>query len=254
MSEDPNLRTFEARDVVRFYAGSKDLQGAEEVIVEILSPRLAGMRMLDVGIGGGRTTRHLAGRVREYVGIDYAEAMVAACVADLGDRHRFEVCDMRDMRMFADASFDFVLASFNCIDYVPAEDRDKALGEMKRLVAPGGAFAFSTHNMGSVPELFSFQSSGGLVSAIEAAVKWARLRVANEPMANIIERESAVLNDGSYRFRARTHYVRPSAQIAELRRLGWAEVRVFSPRAGAEIAPDACDEARDPWLYFLCAA
>jgi SAM-dependent methyltransferase len=252
MASDPNLETFEARDVVRFYAGSKDLQGAETAIVAAIGADLASMRMLDVGIGGGRTTRHLAGRVREYVGIDYAKAMVDACVAEFGPKHRFEVCDMRDMRMFGDASFDFVLASFNCIDYVPADDRAKALGEMRRLLGPGGWFAFSTHNMGAVSELFAFPRVRGPVAAVEAAVKYARLRAANEPLAEILRRDSAVLNDGSYRFRALTNYIRPSAQLAELARLGFREPRIFAPRTGAEVPAATCDEARDPWLYFLC--
>lgn len=249
---DANLETFEAHDVVRFYAASKELQGAEAAIVREIGDALAGMRMLDVGIGGGRTTRHLAVRVREYVGVDYAKSMVDACAAELGPKHRFDVCDMRDMRVFADGSFDLVLASFNCVDYVPAADRARALSEMRRLVAPGGRFAFSTHNIGAVPELFAFPRARGPVAAVEAAIKYARLRLANEPLAELLRRDAAVLNDGSYRFRALTHYIRPSAQLAELARLGFREPRIFAPRSGAEITTDACDEARDPWLYFLC--
>ena len=38
-----------------------------------------GMAILDIGVGGGRTSRYLAGNASRYVGVDYAPEMVRIC-------------------------------------------------------------------------------------------------------------------------------------------------------------------------------
>jgi ubiquinone/menaquinone biosynthesis C-methylase UbiE len=37
------------------------------------------MKMLDIGVGRGRTTMHFAQAAEEYWAIDYSEEMIAAC-------------------------------------------------------------------------------------------------------------------------------------------------------------------------------
>src|SRR4051812_33180631 len=91
----------------------------ERTVLHLLRSSLPTMSMLDIGVGGGRTAMHFGGLAREYVGIDYSAAMVNACVARFAgtmERRRFARCDARDMSMFASASFDLVLFSFNGID------------------------------------------------------------------------------------------------------------------------------------------
>ncbi len=250
---EKNQVTFETRDVVGFYAGSTALQKPEATILRVLANELPRMRMIDVGVGGGRTTRHVAQGVREYVGIDYSSSMVDVCRKGF-PRLRFEVCDMRDMRMFADASFDFVLISFNGIDYVSEEGRRQTFAEIRRIAAPDGYFCFSTHNLLSTPYLFRFPRAGGLFGTIEASIKQVRLRLNNEPIEKIMMRDCAVINDGSYRFRARTYYVRPKAQIAELENAGFKDTRVYSLETGQEVEASQLDTIADPWLYYLSRA
>ena len=76
---ETNKRTYESTSVVRFYSGEPKLQKPESSIIETLKDQLPNYRMLDIGIGGGRTTHFFAPRVKEYVGIDYSQDMVAEC-------------------------------------------------------------------------------------------------------------------------------------------------------------------------------
>ena len=115
-----------------------------------------GLVILDMGVGGGRTTPFLAKDAARYVGADYSEAMVGACrrrFPDLEFRH----CDATDMAQFADAEFDAVVFSFNGIDVITSnEGRSRCLAETARVLRPGGIFIFSSHNarvLGVWPQL-----------------------------------------------------------------------------------------------------
>src|ERR1041385_7806991 len=74
-----NECTFERERVVRAYEQENELQKPEEVVLTMLKDRLKDMRMLDIGVGAGRTTFHFAPRVKEYIGIDYSQKMIEAC-------------------------------------------------------------------------------------------------------------------------------------------------------------------------------
>src|SRR2546430_7085903 len=81
--------------------------------------RLAYMRMLDIGVGRGRTTAHFGSLVKEYTGIDYSPRMIEACRQQFRYAKvpfRFEVGDARDLHVFGDGVFDFILFSFNGLD------------------------------------------------------------------------------------------------------------------------------------------
>ena len=62
-----------------------------------------GMKILDVGVGGGRTTRYLAALASHYVGIDYAPAMISACREKFPDLE-FCVGHADDLKEFDRAS------------------------------------------------------------------------------------------------------------------------------------------------------
>ena len=74
-----NKRVYESEDVIRFYAEQSDLQKPEATILNELRNRLPKMRMLDIGVGAGRTTTHFAVLAKEYIGIDYSSKMINAC-------------------------------------------------------------------------------------------------------------------------------------------------------------------------------
>src|SRR5262249_54601308 len=105
-----------------------------------------GMAILDVGVGGGRTSRYLAGNASRYVGIDYAPEMVRVC------RRRFPQWEYleasaTDLSPFPSGSFDVVLLSYNMIDdLIPDESRWRCLRECHRVLHENGFLIFSSHN------------------------------------------------------------------------------------------------------------
>lgn len=122
------------------------LDPGERAAFDCALARLDRPRILDLGVGGGRTTGLLAPRARDYVGIDYMDEMIAESRARWPDR-RFERADARDLSRFADGAFDLVVFSCNGIDSVDADGRGRVLAEAARVLAPGGLFVFSTFNM-----------------------------------------------------------------------------------------------------------
>jgi len=144
-----NLKTFESDASVKLYSIQDQLQKPEESILNILKDQLLNIKMLDLGVGGGRTTLHFAKKTKEYVGVDYAENMIKICNEkfSMQENISFKCGDARDLNDFENEYFDFVLFSFNGIDYVSHTDRLKILSEIKRVGKKNGYFAFSSHNV-----------------------------------------------------------------------------------------------------------
>ena len=146
--DDGNRAAWQRPDVVEHFARldvwTEDC--GEAVAIERISGALRDGRVLDIGIGGGRTVPVLGSTAAEYVGIDYTPAMVDAA------RRRFpsvriEHMDARDLSAFRTHSFDVVFFSANGIDAVDHVGRRAVLTEAHRVLAPGGVFVYSTHNL-----------------------------------------------------------------------------------------------------------
>ena len=105
-----------------------------------------GQRVLDVASGRGAVLLPSAERVGksgEVVGVDLAEEMARATndeAARRGLRARVRVMDAERLD-FPDASFDRVLCGFG-IMFFP--DQERALGEFRRVLKPGGRIGVST--------------------------------------------------------------------------------------------------------------
>lgn len=109
-----------------------------------LLPRLgAGQRLLDVGCGPGTITRDLAARVApgEVVGVDAADDVVALARSAPGvdelSNLSFRVADVYRLP-FADDGFD-VAHAHQVLQHL--SDPVAALGEMRRVLRPGGLVA-----------------------------------------------------------------------------------------------------------------
>ena len=111
-----------------------------EQILPLAADELAGRRrVLDIGCGDGQITRLAAGLdgVDLAVGIDptWNQIRVAASHAAATGFVRAGA----DHLPFADASFDAALA---CLVFEHIDDVDAAIGEIARVVEPGGRFCF----------------------------------------------------------------------------------------------------------------
>ena len=141
--EASNLRVYNSDEVVSHYAELDNLAPCERFLIDTyLEP---GMDVVDLGVGGGRTTPHLSRLARHYVGIDYASAMVNVC-REKFPRLSFLQADAYAMEMLTDNSFDLAFFSFNGLDMLTDKKRRACLSECNRVLRPGGIFIFSSHN------------------------------------------------------------------------------------------------------------
>ncbi len=180
--------------------------------------------------------------------------MIQSCVSkykELGNAS-FYVCDARNMTQFQDESFDFVLFSYNGIDYVGLESRSRLLQEMHRVCKVGGVICFSTHNLQSLEALFSFQFSPNPLKFYFAMKRYVLLRYHNRNWEHYKNMHECEIIDPALNFQLTTVYVTPERQKSQLNDLGFKNVRIFSLFTGMEIlSPQQLNELTDPWLYYL---
>jgi ubiquinone/menaquinone biosynthesis C-methylase UbiE len=256
-----NEQTYQACDVVEEYAGLSHLQKSEQTILNLVKHRLSEMDMLDIGVGGGRTTLHFARLVKRYVGIDCSDAMVQACCrrfAGWPGHISFVMADVRNLWPFPSGSFDFVLFSFNGLDYMSHDDRLTALAEIRRVGKLGGLFGFSSHNLQALPRHFSVRRcvSRNPRKAWEKFRFWVRLRRANPDLSRggLLRQPYGIFNDGAHDFRLETYYIRPAEQIRQLD-THFKDINLFMNSAGGQRIEDEriLNATSDPWIYYLCS-
>ncbi len=133
--------------VVGCYAGSgARLFPSEKAILSRMANGVRGRRILDLGVGGGRTTPHLLELTADYLGVDDSPELIAACQAKFPGV-RFEQGDARALEILGEGTFDPVFFSFNGIDHVSHPERQQILAQVMHVLKPGGLFWFSSHNV-----------------------------------------------------------------------------------------------------------
>lgn len=143
LDQAAHLKVYSAPEIVAQYAGMKTLSACEQLLFD--THLRAGMDILDLGVGAGRTTPSLSAIASRYVGIDYSEEMVRACRSKF-PQLQFNVADASDLSQFADTSFDSVVFSYNGLDCLPRDKREKCLRECYRVLKRGGIYILSSHN------------------------------------------------------------------------------------------------------------
>jgi SAM-dependent methyltransferase len=148
-----NLGIYNQERVVAHYASARGLFPSERYLFGKYARSNADV--LDVGVGGGRTTEHLAPGARYYLGVDYSAAMIEKCRARFPGLD-FAVADATNLSTIGDDSFDLSVFSFNGIDCIPSDaGRIAALRELRRVTRPDGFIVISSHNaraLGSFPD------------------------------------------------------------------------------------------------------
>ncbi len=142
--DDINRRTWRSGAALSGYgkvAGPMD--AGERAAFALAVPPGSAPRLLDIGVGGGRTASLLAPLASRYVGIDYMPEMVALARHNHPDLS-FAHGDARDLSAFESATFDVVVFSCNGIDSVDPEGRKAVMAEAARVLVAGGTFVFST--------------------------------------------------------------------------------------------------------------
>jgi SAM-dependent methyltransferase len=117
--------------------------------LQALLPPVAGLRVLDAGCGGGRTSAWLAEQGAEVVGIDVSPELLRLA-RERVPSGSFSLGDLAEPLPFEDGSFDLVVASLvmhYLRDWVPP------LRELRRVLRAGGVVVLSTHHPAMDAEL-----------------------------------------------------------------------------------------------------
>lgn len=183
----------------------------ERRLFEKYSQEIATGQVLDLGVGGGRTTRYLLSRCRSYRAIDYAPAMIDACRRNFPEcgPDAFQLGDARHLTGVESQSVDVALFAYNGLDYVGHDDRLQILSEIARVLRLGGLFLFSTHSLHAFP----FQSPE------------LQERNRHVDVSTLAERGWALLVDYATLFV--TYYSNPEVQVAQLRAAGFETLDVL---------------------------
>jgi ubiquinone/menaquinone biosynthesis C-methylase UbiE len=257
LDRDPNRATYSRAETVRHYARNRTLQKPEETILALLGDALSGARMLDLGVGTGRTTLHFAPRVKAYVGADYSPEMIEYCRRHFAERPRlleFAVANATNLAAFASESFDFVFFAFNGLDYIIRyEDRLRALHEIHRVCRPGAWFCMSSHNINSIDHLFKITIRKNVFAMLRNVRDVYRLRTILGDTDSLKRQAYSVITDGAHNFELQTYYGQPALQIQQLTDAGFTDVRIFDLPQGAEITTsEGLRLNTDFYLYYLC--
>lgn len=177
--------------------------------------------VLDIGIGGGRTTKILFPIAKKYIGIDYSEPLVKAAKKQFPEADLLEM-DARDLSYFEDEVFDVVVFSFNGIDYIDKDDREKVFKEVSRILKKRGRFIFSSHNR-NLESFNKFTSSlrheKGLTK-LKSLLKFIIYlpRHYNMLSKQIIMQDYAIINDSAHGFSLMTFYISKEEQEIQCER------------------------------------
>lgn len=248
-----NMRTMTDASVVAHYARPWGLSPAEQACFARIADEARGKPILDIGVGGGRTVEALRQISNDYTGIDYSADMVAACRRRFPGV-RFEHADARAMAQLADGSVFLAVFSCNGIGMVSHEDRLRILREVQRVLQPGGAFVFSTHNRNS-PEYrrgFRFPALQWSAHPLRLLVRSARFardtvtRLRNRRRFRPLEvhaEDYAVINDVCHDYGTMLYYVTLEQQCRQLVDAGFAADVEAWDLDGARIHDDTCHDS-----------
>ena len=121
--ESFNSATYRNTAIVGQYMRRDDILPGERYLFGSIRERLLGANLLDIRVGGGRTSRLMLDLTRSYTGVDYSPQMIGACRKRFPDQaDMFREADARNLAFAADDFFDVVLFSFNGIDYIVSRD------------------------------------------------------------------------------------------------------------------------------------
>jgi SAM-dependent methyltransferase len=228
-------------------------------MLESVASRVRGRRILDIGVGTGRTIPIMQALSEDYVAIDFLPPMVEAC------RRRYPgarvlLGDARDMAMFGAGSFDVVMFSYNGIDAVDHVDRQRVLREVHRVLVPGGLFLFSTFNEAG-PCSHEKPWRHRLTLRDVAHPRRVVRTVCGFPLdvrnytrhhgREVIGEGWAIRNVSAHHFALVTHFTTLEWELSELLSAGFEAEETRDSRTGSVIDPSA--DVSKVWWFHISA-
>ena len=251
-----NRRSFASAGAMAYFRGLHGwLDSGEQALIEAALEGMTAPRVLDIGIGAGRTIPLLKPHAASYVGIDMLPPLVEVA------RSRFDadirLMDARAMA-FPDAAFDIVTFSYNGIDAVSFDDRHTVLDEVARVLAPGGVFAFSSLNRDGPDYREPYRPTlprAGRRLAVEIARSVAKSTLGlfnyiRNGRHAVESEEMAIAVSSAHNYGVPAVFISVPRQAAQLEAHGMELVRAFGNTDGAEL--DIGQPALRPiWTHYL---
>jgi SAM-dependent methyltransferase len=212
-----NLEFWAKGDHVGYYA-TDELRAPESVMLASYGAELSG-RVLELGCGAGRVTRHLLELARTLDAIDISPAMIAHCRHELPGAS-YHVGDLRELSGFADGSFEAVVAPFCVLDVFDDTERRGVLEAIARVLVADGLLIASTHNLAYAPHI----AKPGRILArsprrIASNLLHMPVRVRNSRRLRALERvgaDHAVLVDEGHDYSLLHYYISRDGQERQL--------------------------------------
>jgi SAM-dependent methyltransferase len=237
---------FGSEPMLDAYAESLVFRPGEKYVFHTFLHR--GGNLLDAGCGTGRVSLLLSPHFRPIDAFDIAPKAVARARREserVNAGVRFHVADATKLP-FADASYDNVVFAYNGIEGIASDAlRERALGELRRVLKPGGRFVFSTKSCFNWAYVKEFRLKG-TARKLLAKVGIGDRAWAGLGPGDILHRENG--------HTVRLHTTNPLRMSRVLRRLGF-RVLYFN----SEVRLEANEIARslgayfDPWdHHFVC--
>jgi ubiquinone/menaquinone biosynthesis C-methylase UbiE len=252
---EANRTTYDSLYSVGAYASMANLKKPEQTILNLLKEDGPFRRMLDIGVGAGRTTQYFFEIAETYVGIDYSENMIKHCSKkfEKWPNISFAVVDARNLSRYEDNRFDLVLFSHGGLDAVEHKDRIWILHEIYRVTREGGYFCFSTSNLDAMLRYCQIKLSKNPRVLGKELAKLILTRMLNPEMWNHVRGKSNNLEHttlivGANNWSLKTYCITPKAQINQLKHAGFKNIHIYDLQGKETYASNAADVE----LYFLC--
>lgn len=256
-----NRQSYSSKKVAEHWSRySDELLYGEKEILDQLSSLLNGCRFADVGVGGGRTTKHIAPLVDSYAGIDYSPLLVETCKTKFPelDFYLHDACDIHTLNI---NPFNFILFSFNGIDCLSEQQRFRFLQNSCKALAPGGHLLFSSHNYSQANLTLSRRETVGrdLKRLASSGLSLRRIyhfaistgNYLNHHHHQSVGKDIAFLLDYGQGYREILAWIQPERQIADLIRAGYAVKQLFD-WYGQPLEREDPRLATTPSIYYLC--
>ncbi|HMN18959.1 MAG TPA: class I SAM-dependent methyltransferase [Ignavibacteriaceae bacterium] len=247
-----NRKTWENRLSVLTFVNQNNLQKAEIEIFEKYKQKISGKSVLDIGCGTGRTTRFLATHTSNIIGIDYSERMISAA-SKLNPNIDYRVCDVRDLNSLSQHQFDFILYSFNGLDYLDHMDRIRALKNIHKVLKNDGVFVFSSHNINNFNhslsprlkfELNIYKQFKNIVKFCIEVFYYLRFH-----KKKIVTDDYSIFNDDGNFFSLLTYYISKEKAADQLKNCGFDILEIFD-QYGNNLSQIFNDEYSN-WIYYV---
>ena len=158
--------------------------------------------------------------------------------------------DASDMHMFDEASFDFIIFSFNGIDCMSHEKRIKTLKEIYRILKKNGIFAFSSHNLDDRKIVTAFNKYDmkrprAMAKNLLNVMSYLKVRK-YQIHADTYE----ILSDPLAGFGHLTYYIRKQEQVKQLVNIGFQNIAILN-RQAQFVDVNSLDRDSE-WFHYVC--